>query len=142
MKKTILFFLLISATSINLKAQDKKAEVEKTISKLIDALISGNKVELEAIADESLTYGHSNGKLQNKKEFVQGLVSKQSDFVSIDITNQNILIEGNTAIVTHNLYAKTNDSGKPGEVKLGIMLVLIKKKNGDWKLLARQAYRI
>jgi len=142
MKKTILFILLISLVSLNLKAQDKKAEVENAVTYLINALISGRQADLEYIANDSLSYGHSSGKLQNKKEFVQSLVTNQSDFVTIDITKQSVKIEGNTAIVRHNLYAKTNDSGNPGEVYLGIMLVFTKQKTGEWKLLARQAYKV
>jgi ketosteroid isomerase-like protein len=142
MKKTVLFFLLISVISLNLKAQDKKAEVENAVTYLINALISGRQADLEYIANDSLSYGHSSGKIQNKAEFVQALVTNQSDFVTIDITKQSILIDGNTAIVRHNLYAKTNDSGNPGEVYLGIMLVFTKQTNGEWKLLARQAYKI
>nr|WP_294895938.1 nuclear transport factor 2 family protein [uncultured Pedobacter sp.] len=142
MKKTVLFFLLVSVVSLNLKAQDKKAEVENAVTYLINALISGRQADLEYIANDSLSYGHSSGKIQNKKEFVQALVTNQSDFVTIDITKQSILIDGNTAIVRHNLYAKTNDNGNPGEVYLGIMLVFTKQPNGEWKLLARQAYKI
>lgn len=142
MKKTVLFFLLISVIGLNLKAQDKKAEVENAVTYLVNALISGRQADLEYIANDSLSYGHSSGKIQNKAEFVQALVTNQSDFVTIDITKQSILIDGNTAIVRHNLYAKTNDNGNPGEVYLGIMLVFTKQANGDWKLLARQAYKI
>jgi len=142
MKKTVLFFLLISVIGLNLKAQDKKAEVENAVTYLVNALISGRQADLEYIANDSLSYGHSSGKIQNKAEFVQALVTNQSDFVTIDITKQSILIDGNTAIVRHNLYAKTNDSGNPGEVYLGIMLVFTKQTNGEWKLLARQAYKI
>ncbi|HTN21030.1 MAG TPA: nuclear transport factor 2 family protein [Pelobium sp.] len=142
MKKTVLFFLLISVIGLNLKAQDKKAEVENAVTYLVNALISGRQADLEYIANDSLSYGHSSGKIQNKAEFVQALVTNQSDFVTIDITKQSILIDGNTAIVRHNLYAKTNDNGNPGEVYLGIMLVFTKQANGEWKLLARQAYKI
>lgn len=142
MKKTVLFFLLISVIGLNLKAQDKKAEVENAVTYLVNALISGRQADLEYIANDSLSYGHSSGKIQNKAEFVQALVTNQSDFVTIDITKQSILIDGNTAIVRHNLYAKTNDNGNPSEVYLGIMLVFTKQANGEWKLLARQAYKI
>ena len=140
MKKIVLFALVV-LMSANLKAQDKKASVENAVTYLIDALISGRQADLEYIANDSLSYGHSSGKIQNKKEFVQSLVTNQSDFVTINITKQSVRIDGNTAIVRHNLYAKTNDGGNPGEVYLGIMLVFTKQANGEWKLLARQAFK-
>ncbi|RYF14680.1 MAG: nuclear transport factor 2 family protein, partial [Flavobacteriales bacterium] len=59
----------------------------------------------------------------------------------IDLKNQTIKITGKTAIVRHELHAKTNDGGKPGDVHIGIMLVWQQQGN-DWKLLARQAYKL
>ena len=36
--------------------------------------------------------------------------------------------------------ATTNDGGKPGTVKLKVLLIF-QKENGAWKLLARQAVK-
>lgn len=142
MKKTFVFSLLILFCSITTQAQNKKTEVENAVTYLVNALISGRQADLEYITNDSLSYGHSNGKIQNKKEFVNSLVTNQSDFVTMDITKQSTLISGNTAVVRHNLYAKTNDSGNPGQVYLGVMLIFTKQASGEWKLLARQAYKI
>ncbi len=142
MKKTLLllaFVLTICQSSI---AQNKNAEVENAVTYLTNALISGRQADLEYITNDSLSYGHSSGKIQNKKEFVHSLITNLSDFVTIDVSKQSIKIDGNTAIVRHNLYAKTNDGGNSGEVYLGVMLVFTKQANGEWKLLARQAYKV
>ncbi|WP_315056886.1 nuclear transport factor 2 family protein, partial [Chryseobacterium indoltheticum] len=86
-------------------------------------------------------YGHSGGHIDDAKEFVEKLVSKKSDFVTIDITNQTVNIVGNTAIVRHHFYATTADFGKaPGDVTLDIVLVWV-KTGKNWKLLARQAVK-
>jgi len=69
------------------------------------------------------------------------LVSGASDFVTIDLTEQTIKITGNAAVVRHVLNATTNDGGKPGVVKIAVLLVWI-KQNKEWKLLARQAVKI
>jgi hypothetical protein len=45
------------------------------------------------------------------------------------------------AIVRHKLNATTNDSGKPGEVHL-LVLLIFQKDHKEWKLLARQAVKI
>jgi ketosteroid isomerase-like protein len=49
-------------------------------------------------------------------------------------------VKDKTAIVRHNMAAKTNDNGKPGEVHLHILLVW-QKQHGNWKLVARQAVK-
>lgn len=104
-------------------------------------MIDGEKSALESLIVPALTYGHSGGHIDDAKEFVEKLVSKRSDFLTIEISNQNIQILGNTAIVRHHFYATTADLGKvPGDVTLDILLVWTKVKK-DWKLLARQAVK-
>lgn len=141
MKKSILLLMILCSISVVTFAQKTEEKVAQAVDFLKQALISGNKADLEKIALPALTYGHSSGKIQDKTEFVETLVSGKSDFVTIDLKDQTIKVVGNTAIVRHLLCAKTNDNGVPGEVKLGIMLVFV-KYDGGWKLLARQAYKI
>lgn len=143
MKKLIILFAIIFTISLTSTAQQKpQAEVENAVTYLVNALISGRQADLEYITSDSLSYGHSSGKIETKAAFIQSLVTNLSDFVTIDITKQTIKIEGSTAVVRHNLFAKINDGGNPGEVHLGVMLIFTKQKNSDWKLLARQAYKI
>src|SRR5690606_30124169 len=104
------------------QSQDEKA-VAQAVNTLKEALISGNEQELSAITLAALSYGHSSGKIEDQRTFIETLASGKSDFVSIDLTDQTIKVTGDVAIVRHNLAAKTNDSGIPGTVKLGIMLV-------------------
>jgi ketosteroid isomerase-like protein len=78
--------------------------------------------------------------VEGKAEFVEKIASGKSDFVTIDISEQTIDIIGKTAVVRHMFNATTNDGGKPGTVKLKVLLIF-QKENGAWKLLARQAVK-
>lgn len=138
-----LFFAVSFLMVIAVSAQKKNdAElVTEAAEKLRLAMVSGEKSALESLILPELTYGHSGGHIDDAKEFVDKLVTKKSDFVTIEITKQNVQIVGNTAIVRHHLYATTADLGKaPGDVSLDIVLVWVKMKK-DWKLLARQAVK-
>lgn len=142
MIKKLIFAMsfLVAITVFGQKKNDIQA-VTNAAEKLRLAMISGEKPALESLIVPELTYGHSGGHIDDAKEFVEKLVSKKSDFSNIDITNQNVQIVGNTAIVRHHFYATTADLGKdPGDVTLDILLVWIKVKN-NWKLLARQAVK-
>ncbi|MCU7616873.1 nuclear transport factor 2 family protein [Chryseobacterium sp. PBS4-4] len=142
MIKKLIFALtfLVAITVFGQKKNDIQA-VTDAAEKLRSAMISGEKSALQSLIVPELTYGHSGGHIDDAKEFVEKLVSKKSDFLTIDITKQNIQIVGNTAIVRHHFYATTADLGKePGDVTLDILLVWTKVKN-DWKLLARQAVK-
>jgi hypothetical protein len=125
-------------------AQNAKliGEVTQANEQLRKAMVDGDTVTLEKLTSGELSYGHSSGKLQTKKEFISDFATGASDFVSIDLTDQNVKVVGNTAIIRHILTAATNDKGKgPGTTKLGILLVWIKNK-GQWQLLARQAVKV
>lgn len=142
MKKFLVFISILTMTITQSNAQSKSEEkVGSAVEKLRNAMISGNRVDLENIAFDKLTYGHSSGKIEDKTAFVESISSKKSDFVKIDLSNQTIAVEGKTAIVRHILAAETNDGGIPSSVKLHILLVF-KKHKGDWKLLARQAVKV
>ena len=141
MKKIGLFCLLI-LVQVVVKAQTAaEAKVLAAVEHLKSAMISGDRTTLENIAATDLWYGHSSGKLEDKAAFVESIASKKSDFVSIELKNQTVKVAGKTAMVRHELHAKTNDGGKPGEVHLGILLVW-QKQGGSWKLLGRQAYKL
>jgi ketosteroid isomerase-like protein len=141
MKKVIVSLLIFSLT-MSLKAQTAaESKVLAAVEKMRLALISGERSALEDIAATDLSYGHSSGKLQDKAAFVEAIANGSSDFVSIEYKNQTVKVTGKTALVRHELHAKTNDGGKPGEVHLGILLVW-QKEGKEWKLLGRQAYKL
>lgn len=142
MKKTFSLLMLCLVLSSAVQAQSKEDnEVAAAVEALRKAMINANKASLENIAADELSYGHSSGKIEDKAEFVEALASGKSDFESIDLKDQSIKIAGNTAIVRHKLSAKVNDNGKPGNVNLGVLLIW-QKQQGQWKLLARQAYKL
>jgi ketosteroid isomerase-like protein len=142
MKKTFYLLLLFIGISMNTQAQsaDEK-QVAAAVQALKTAMVSGNKSQLEAIASPNLTYGHSSGLLEDKDAFVKNITSGHSDFVSIDLSEQTIKVDGDVALVRHKLAAKTNNDGTPGSTNLGVLLVW-KKQQGKWKLLARQAFKL
>jgi ketosteroid isomerase-like protein len=147
MKSNNLFlvrFLLLALPFLSSRsfAQDQEEQsVAKAVENLRNALINPNKATLDRLAADELSYGHSSGMIQNKAEFIEALTSGKSDFVTIELTGQTVKVVGNTAIVRHLFSATTNDGGKPGAVKLSILLVWQKQKD-EWKLLARQAVKI
>jgi ketosteroid isomerase-like protein len=126
-------------------AQKSKTNEEVIVGNQVEALrqamidADGNK--LKALTSEKLTYVHSNGNFQNQAEFIDGIVSGKSDFVTIDFQSQNISIQNDVAIVRHILSAHTKDDGIDRDIKIGIMLVWQKQKN-NWILIARQAYKL
>ena len=137
-----LFFFLFIAWMGNATAQSKKEmEVAASVNALTKAMIDADKEGLKKYTHEHLSYGHSSGVVQTREEFIDGIVSGRSDFVTIDLSAQTITVIKKSAFVRHIFSATTNDGGKPGTVKLSILLVWLKKDN-TWKLVARQAVKV
>lgn len=135
-----LIVLIFSVVSLNAQSKAEKA-VAAAVEKLNKAILDPEKSLLESIASDALSYGHSGGKIQNKTEFVEDLLHGTFDFLSFDISKQSISVSGKNAIVRHDFIGKATNSGKPADVGLGILLVW-RKENGEWKLLARQAFKL
>jgi ketosteroid isomerase-like protein len=140
MKFLSLGFILCCISFSSLAQSADQKDVSEVVEKLRKAMIDADRQALESLISDSLSYGHSTGRIEGKKEFIDNIVSGKSDFVTIDLSEQTSSISENVAIVRHVLTATTNDSGKPGTTKLKVLLIWQKEK-GKWKLLARQAVK-
>lgn len=137
---TLLIGGAVGSAVAQTRTKDEQA-VEAVVESLRKALIDPDKAGLDALVCDELTYGHSNGNIQDKAAFEAALLNKSSDFVTIELTQQTVKVVGITAWVRHILSATTNDGGKPGTAHLSVLLVWV-KVHGYWKLLARQAVKV
>lgn len=137
-KKLLIFSSLILTVNIGFAQQTDVAEAVNRLTKL---MISPDSLALNKLVLNDLSYGHSSGKVETKQEFMHALLSGASDFVDINLTDQKIIVQNKTALVSHTLNAKTNDKNIPGTVKLHVLLIWSKEKAG-WKLLGRQAVKV
>jgi ketosteroid isomerase-like protein len=115
-----------------------QAAVTEAVETLRQAMVAADRAKLEAIAADGLSYGHSSGRVEDKAQFVAAIVEGRSVFRSITLTEQTVSLSGDAAVVRHILSAETMDGGRPGTVRIGVLLVW-QKQGGAWKLLARQA---
>ena len=109
MKKIVFSLLLITIISVITNAQSKQEKaVMVAVEQLRKGMIDADKAILEKLVTDKLSYGHSGGHIDDKKEFVEKIVSGKSDFVSIDLSEQTVSVSGTIAVVRHILKAKTN----------------------------------
>ncbi len=142
MKKLFLLFLLTFVMTLTMNAQSgEEKKVAAAVQTLRKAILDADKANLDKVLASELSYGHSNGKVEDKAAFIDAYVSGKYDFVTMDLSEETIKVIGNTAIVRHKLKGETNDGGKLGSANLGVMLVWVQRQ-GDWKLVARQAYKL
>jgi len=139
MKILLLTFLLVS---YNFAVAQPEKEVETAVEKLRMAMIDPTTNALTKLTSADLTYGHSSGLLENQGQFIEALVSGKSDFKTIELSDQSIKLSGkNIALVRHKLKGELISGSNINTVNLGILTVWVKEK-GEWKLLARQAFKL
>ena len=117
-----------------------EAAVRKAIDDLSKAMLAADKAKLEALVADQLSYGHSAGRVETKKEFVDVIAGKKTTYKSITHQRAKVQVAGNNAIARHTYAVEIESDGKPGSAKIGVMQVWV-KDGGNWKLLARQAFR-
>jgi ketosteroid isomerase-like protein len=114
--------------------------IEVTIEQFRQAVLEKDAETLNTILANELSYGHSDGSLDNKDSFIQNITNGTYQFITMELSNQVIIPVNDVIIVRHELDAFTNDEGKPGEAHLNVLLVFSKTIQ-QWKLIARQAVK-
>ena len=131
--------LALLPTIVHAESADEAA-VRKAVDDLTKAMIAADRAQLEALTAEALSYGHSAGKVETKKEFIDVIAGKKTTYKSITISEPKVQVTGNNAVARHTYAVEFESDGKPGSAKIGVMQVWV-KDGGSWKLLARQAFR-
>lgn len=134
----VLFFFCLAACA----QQDEKELTKKTY--LLSATVFGTKdsVALKKLLANTVSYGHSHGKVQNRSELIKAIASNQSKYTDTLVSNMKIFIEDKTAIVRYLFTGKENKKdGSVTDLNLSIMLVWIKDKK-EWRLMGRQAVSV
>ncbi|WP_134087802.1 nuclear transport factor 2 family protein [Olivibacter sp. XZL3] len=139
--KILLLFTMIVSGTLTYGQTAEEKQLLKTVEDLRLAMINGDRNALDAIAADNLNYWHSSGNHEDKATFIESLTSGKSDFVTINLSEQTVTISGEVATVHHILSGETNDGGKPGSVRIGVLLVF-QKQGERWKLFARQAFKL
>src|SRR5436305_826040 len=89
---------------------------------------------------EQLSYGHSDGNVENKAQFIEGVMTRKAIVKSLTLSDHTIAVVGTDAIARHRLASESETDGKLTSTKIGVLQVW-QKQDGTWQLLARQGFR-
>lgn len=118
-----------------------EAAVAKAVEDLRQAMLVADKDKLLALASDALSYGHSSGKLENKAQYADAIASKKAVFKTLTFTDQTIAVSGSTAVVRNTFTSDVEVDGKVTPTKIGVLQIWT-KAGADWKLHARQAFKL
>jgi len=127
------------STSAMAASADETAAAQ-AVEALRKAILGQEKTQLEALCAEQLSSGHSDGRVQNKAEFIEGVMTRKAMLKSLTLSDHTITVVGTDAIARHTWTSESEMDGKATSTKIGVLQVW-QKQGGPWKLLARQAFR-
>ena len=119
----------------------EEAAVSQSVETLRRALLEADKPALERVSSAQLSYGHSDGRVQNKAEFIDGVMTRKQVVKSLTFPELKVAVVGNAAIARHIYLSDSELDGKTTTTKIGALQVW-QKQDGAWKLLARQGFRL
>jgi ketosteroid isomerase-like protein len=131
----LLIFLL---PSFSFSQSTDEEAVAVALEKFQHVMINPDSQVLSMLASDALEYVHSSGTVRNKQGFIDEFMKRWTNFTKVTIQDQNITITGDIAIVRHRLLADADNPGYPSKVDI-IVLMIWRKEQGKWRMLARQA---
>lgn len=117
------------------------AALTQAVEAFYTAIKNKNAAGFEPLLMNSLSYGHSSGRMEDKAQFITNVLDPKTQWQSIYAAKQTLMFSGDTAISRHAMAGENTRSGKPGTSDMPVMMVW-QKHSGAWKLLARQAFKL
>ena len=135
--------LALSAPTLIRSAHAQSADmtVKNAVEELRMAWFKQDKAKIESLTAEQLSYSHSDARLQNKAEFIDGVMTRKGTLKSLEWPDMTVQVVGNNAVVRHLWVSESELDGKVTNTKIGVMQVW-QKQDGGWKLLARASWRL
>ncbi len=120
---------------------DTATQIKQAIENLRQAMVNADSEALDSLTDEALTYGHTNGTVEDKATFIAAICGKRNVFTEIKLSDQVPFHSDDVVSVRHRMQAHVLVNGTPTDVDIRVLQVW-QKRDDVWKLIARQAYKI
>jgi len=118
-----------------------EAAVTQSVETLRKALLEQDKAKLDQVASTQISYGHSDGRVETKDQFITGVMTRKQTVKSLAFPDMKMAVVGNAAVVRHIYLSESELEGKQTTTRIGALQVW-QKQDGGWKLLARQGFRL
>ncbi|MBK7434070.1 MAG: nuclear transport factor 2 family protein [Chitinophagaceae bacterium] len=133
---TILCLMLLATG----RAQTDEVKLTATLKEFHQAMVKKNTVSLNQQTDKVLSYGHSNGWVETKNDFLKNLETRYLDYHSYAEDSLQVWINGNMASARFKADIDVTMNGTRATYHLKVLEVWV-KKGKRWVLFARQAVK-
>ncbi|QSN61535.1 MULTISPECIES: nuclear transport factor 2 family protein [unclassified Caballeronia] len=106
------------------------------------AMVEGDGAALEALLAENVSYVHTNGKRETKRQFIDAITAGRRRYRQIEIQTQDVFSAGpETCLVSGRALIEMES--KNGALLFPIAYTAVHvQTGGQWQLLALQATRV
>ena len=131
---------LLLSGSTGAAAADDPA-LAQSIESLRQGILQQDKGKLDQVAASQISYGHSDGRVETKEQFINGVMNRKPVQKSLAFPELKVFVVGNMAVARHIYLGESELDGKPSTTRIGALQVWQKQDTG-WKLLARQGFKL
>jgi ketosteroid isomerase-like protein len=117
------------------------AALAQSVEALRLGILQQDKAKLDQVAASQISYGHSDGRVETKEQFINGVMNRKQTQKSLAFPELKSAVIGNMAIVRHIYLGESELDGKQSTTRIGALQVW-QKQDAGWKLLARQGFRL
>ncbi|SKB99745.1 hypothetical protein SAMN05660477_02286 [Soonwooa buanensis] len=134
-----LFILVFNLSLFSAQTLERTLEIKV---KALDSLMQTNNPNILNLLAKDVSFGHSNGWIQNIDDFKKDIISKKIDYKSVKQTAlKEFKTYKKTASIRRIVHVIGTYKSYDFTMDLSVLEIWIKKA-GDWKLWSRQSVEI
>ena len=133
--------LLTFLAALPMLAADVAAAIKAADKAWAVATVKADDATLQKILGDDLSYVHSTGEADNKKQFIENQHNGVRKYLKIDHESMDVRVYGNTAVLSATIQLETMQKGTKAGAHLRIIHVWV-KQGGMWTLVAHQSLRL
>ena len=142
MKSFFCFIFLVCFVFGFSQAYSKQEKTLLTQVSKLDSLMENNDSKILELFSDDVSFGHSNGWIQNKDDFKKDFESGKVKYQSVKQTElKELKIKNKFANIRRIIAVKGLYKNETFEMKLSVLEFWIQQK-GIWKLWSRQSVKI
>lgn len=142
MRRLFVLLLLAGLAALPLCAASLEEEVRAADTARVLATIAGSIARLEPLLSDSLTYGHADGRVETKAEFISAVKSAQIKYEAYNYDNVKVTrVTDDVAIMTGRARLRAS----AGQVRVEFALKFLsvwRREDGAWRLFAYQSAKL
>ena len=113
-------------------------EIKKLEQQRNEAILKGDTATLDKLTSDDYTNTTAQGKIEKKADIMDGFKSGKIKFDSRELSDLDVRVYGNTAVITGQVNQKSTNNGADTSGQNRFTRVYV-KQNGRWISVANQA---